>query len=247
MTEKDQEFITRLLEDDEQAWVRLTQQMTLKILRDKNYVAWLEGKGHHVDDVVSELYLILHEDNMRRVRAIKSSLVWWLRSYVEVAVRTVLDPKRRRGGGKELPEILMQAGGVDDDSEEPSVSIDDLTDANDGDHRVSAIGKTASELVAEDEDESDIEYQKRIVRDLFRRFWDENPKTARALSFYLQQRLTYAEVGKIMGEKGNTIQQWIYRSKNWWVKNLTQALKKDVTKGEVDLHTLLMKYLTIKF
>lgn len=247
MTEKDQKFIARLLEDDELAWVQLTQQMTLKILRNKKHVEWLERNGHDVCEVTAELWVLLHEDNMRCVRAIKKSLVWWLRSYVEVAVRTVLDPKRRKGGGKPLPETLLPGGGTDDESETFVASIDDFSGDEDGVCRASSVGMPAPALLEEDENEEGIEWQKKVVRNVFRRFWAENPKTARALSLHLQQNLTYAEIGKMLGEKGNTIQQWIYRSKNWWIENLSLEAKMCVTNEDVDLQTFLMKYLTLKF
>ena len=244
MTDKDKKFIARLLEEDAQAWVELTQQMALGILRSKRLVAWITRSGHEVDEVVSELCIILKEDNMRRVRAINSSLLWWLASFVEVAVRTAIDPKRRRGGGKELPEVLMSGGGCDDEAENPFPSIDDMADENDDIHRSSAVGVSAPEIIESKEADEDENVLRKIVRDVFRRFWSENPKAARVMSLYLQQKLTYAEIGKMMGEKGNTIQQWIYRSKKWWSENLQQELKKHVTNDDADLQLMLMKYLT---
>lgn len=244
MTEKDQKFISRLLEEDENAWVELTQQMALKIIRSKRHVEWIKRSGHEVDEVVSELCVILKEDNMRRVRAINSSLLWWLASFVEVAVRTAIDPKRRRGGGKELPEVLMPGGGSEDETENPFPSIDGMADENDDIHRSSVVGVSASEILESKEEDANERVLRKIVRDVFRRFWSVNPKAARVMSLYLQQKRTYAEIGKIMGEKGNTIQQWIYRSKKWWGENLRQEIKNFVTNDDTDLQSMLMKYLT---
>ena len=181
---------------------------------------------------------------MRRVRAINSSLLWWLASFVEVAVRTAIDPKRRRGGGKELPEVLMPGGGSEDETENPFPSIDDMADENDDIHRSSVVGVSASEILESKEEDANERVLRKIVRDVFRRFWSVNPKAARVMSLYLQQKRTYAEIGKIMGEKGNTIQQWIYRSKKWWGENLRQEIKNFVTNDDTDLQSMLMKYLT---
>lgn len=234
MTARDREFVERLLANDAAAWEHLTVAVAAGIMRGKHQVEWLARTGHTVSEVASELYVMLCEDDFRRVRNIRSSVVSWLSRYVDVAVRTVIDPKRRRGGGKEFPEVLVPGGGSDEESDEAMSSIDEMSVEAVSDLRSSEYGQAADIQLEDQEEDREKENRKREVRKAFRAFWKQQPRVAYALQMYVQHGLSYAEIGRLMGEKGNTVQQWIYRSRDWWVEKLAEISPPGVTNPGVD-------------
>ena len=221
MTARDAELVERLLNDDETAWTQTFTQVALAIMRRKGYAEKLESNGHSPADVIHNLYILFHKDDFRLVRNIRLSFTGWLRNYVRSEVDKLVPSDSRT--------VLVPGTGDDEaEVENPAVGIDAMADDIENDIRRSEIGVAPSNKVEMEEAEEERKARQKLVQGVFSDFWSEDPQTAYALQMNLEMGLTYSEVGKLMGVKGNTVQQWAYRSRNWWRTAL--AAKNRVTK-----------------
>ena len=221
MTARDTELIECLLNDDETAWTQTFTQVALAIMRRKGYALKLESNGHSPADVIHNLYILFHKDDFRLIKNIHGSFTGWLRDYVRNEVNKLVSPEKR---------IVLVPGTGDDDEqvENPASGIDSMVDDIENDIRRSEIGVAPSSKVEMEEAEEERTARQKLVQGVFSDFWSEDPQTAYALQMNLEMGLTYSEVGKLIGVKGNTVQQWVYRSRNWWRTAL--AAKNRVTK-----------------
>lgn len=221
MTEKDKKLKDALLRDDKDAWTRLTMQMALSIMRNKHYVEWLEKNCHSVEEVTSELYARFHKNNFHLIRAIEGSINAWLIKQVLSAVETVIDPKYRSSGGK-IIEDSHPGGGIEGDSEDldQTYSIENVSRKDLQELSNSSYDTEAHENLAQKEDADKNAFRDHMISVAFSKFWKMDPRAAYALLWNQKFGMTYEEIGRFFGEKGNTVQQWVYRSRGWWQEEL---------------------------
>lgn len=214
MTEKDKKLKDALLRDDKDAWTHLTMQMALSIMRNKHYVECLEKNCHRVEEVTSLLCVRLKEDDFRRIRDIRESIIGWLEGQVHAAVNKII--------GKDDREELNPGGGEEGDADDPNhtksienVSRDDLQEFS-----KSSYDLPAHEKLAQQEDADEKTFRDRLISKAFSMYWKKDPRAAYALLWNQKFGMTYEEIGRLLGEKGNTVQQWVYRSRGWWQEEL---------------------------
>ena len=216
LTEHDRQIIERLLLDKEDAWVNEFIPIVKMLVEQHGKDDLLRRTGHEVWEVISELYIQLHKDNFRLLRNVKKSLIGMLYDRVTIAVRTVIDPKGRKGGGKEI---------------EISTAMTQERDDKNGNENTSRC-KSIEELAAEVEKSGggwwmvpdnlepmrkcDQTYRKTKIQEAFSMFWLKDPRAAYVLLLHERLGMTYAEIGRLLKEKGNTVQSWIRQARDWW-------------------------------
>lgn len=180
---EDRELVTRLLENDQQAWEYVLLTVVMRIVNQRKNSEMIFRRSYDPMDVIGDLYEYLAENDFARLRAFefRGSFDGWLRTAVRSAVQRVTGITG--SGGDKLSKIDRE------------ILVNPLDPATVITFAEQPVSSTSLHLMIMD---------KRMA---FSKFWKENPESAFIIFMRNELEMSADDVGLLLDRPANTIVQ----------------------------------------